>query len=234
MSSTEAGRVWLRRALAWTVAFVLYKPAAAVVYATAFRLAGTRLHHDAAALNTPPVPTVPAGGGAPVPPSLTADQTSSGLVAVLTGLMLMVLALVALPALLRFLTPLVHATAGTPGRGAALAGALPTGAMALAGGARMSPSTMGRGGGASFPRPDGATGGGFGRGGGAGGVPDPRPTAPPGATPGTTTGATSGAAGRGAAGAGPVGAAVSVGTSAMKAGTSAANAVVRSTGEAGS
>jgi hypothetical protein len=226
MSSTEAGRTWFRRAIAWTIAFVLYKPAAAIVYATAFRLVGTHVGPG----GTPAAAPVADTTGGVTAPAVTAEQTSSGIVAVLTGLMLMLLALLALPALLRFLTPLVHATAGTPGRGAAMvAAALPTGAMALSSGNRATPFTMGRpSSSASYQRPDGASGGG---GTAGGGLPGPRPgpaggpsSAPTGAAaggggalpgPGGTGGAPTGntaAAATGAATAaiaGPVGAAAS-------------------------
>ncbi len=39
-SNTEMGMQWFRKASAWLIAFALYKPAAAVVYAVAFNLAG--------------------------------------------------------------------------------------------------------------------------------------------------------------------------------------------------
>ncbi|MFJ8335302.1 hypothetical protein [Streptomyces sp. NPDC094437] len=39
-STTPTGRVWFRRSVGWLLAFVLYKPAAAVVYAAAFSMAG--------------------------------------------------------------------------------------------------------------------------------------------------------------------------------------------------
>ncbi|WP_051845344.1 hypothetical protein [Streptomyces sp. NRRL S-813] len=39
-SSTSTGRVWFRKSVGWLLAFVLYKPAAAVVYAAAFSMAG--------------------------------------------------------------------------------------------------------------------------------------------------------------------------------------------------
>ncbi len=39
-TSTQAGRHWFRKSCGWLVAFILYKPAAAIVYATAFSLAG--------------------------------------------------------------------------------------------------------------------------------------------------------------------------------------------------
>jgi hypothetical protein len=108
-TNTEMGRGWFRKCVSWTVAFTLYKPAAAIVYATAFRLTGS--HVDGL------------GDGA-------------GLVNVLTGLVLMVMALFALPALMRFVTPLVSTVAsGSGGGGAALAAAaLPTGAVSLGGG----------------------------------------------------------------------------------------------------
>lgn len=103
-TNTEMGRSWFKKCVAWLVAFILYKPAAAIVYAAAFQLVGTDVFSD--------------------------DGT--GLLAVLTGLMLMVIALFAMPALMRFVTPMVGALAG--GAGGALAvgamAALPTGAAA--------------------------------------------------------------------------------------------------------
>ena len=104
-SNTEMGMQWFRKAGAWLVAFALYKPAAAVVYAVAFDLAGQQ-----------------------------------GALALLDGVMMLVLAILALPALLRFVVPATSALAGAGGSGAMLAGAaggaiamrMPTGAAALA------------------------------------------------------------------------------------------------------
>ena len=108
--------------IAWLVAFILYKPAAAIVYATAFRLAGSDVF----------------GGDG--------DELMSAV----TGLVLMVLALAALPALMRFVTPMVGALSsggggggGTMAAGAAMA-AMPTGAARCARGS----STA-----AALPRP---------------------------------------------------------------------------------
>lgn len=107
-TNTEMGKSWFKKALGWLIAFILYKPAAAIVYATAFKLVGTDVFQD--------------------------DGT--GVISVLTGLMLMLVALFALPALMRFVTPLVAATS-SGGGGLAAAGAagglvmLPTGAAAL-------------------------------------------------------------------------------------------------------
>ncbi|MFC0456199.1 hypothetical protein ACFFGR_06485 [Arthrobacter liuii] len=104
-TNTEMGKSWFRKCIGWLVAFILYKPAAAIVYAAAFQLAGTDVFAD--------------------------DGT--GLLAVLTGLMLMMIALFAMPALMRFVTPMVGAMAG--GAGGALAvgalAALPSGAAAV-------------------------------------------------------------------------------------------------------
>ncbi|WP_250447719.1 hypothetical protein, partial [Actinotalea sp. C106] len=112
-TNTEMGKSWFRKCIAWLVAFILYKPAAAIVYAAAFQLVGTST-------------------GARRPGTFGDDGT--GLLSVLTGLMLMVIALFALPALMRFVTPAVGAMAGAAGGGAMAAGALaalPTGAASL-------------------------------------------------------------------------------------------------------
>ncbi|PVZ93288.1 hypothetical protein DDQ50_16445 [Amnibacterium flavum] len=114
-TNTEMGRNWFRRSLGWTIAFILYKPAAAIVYATAFRLTGADLF----------------------------VTDGSGLVQLLTGLALMLIALVALPALMRFVVPAVGAMSGGGGGGASLAlvgagvsaaGAVATGAIRSGGG----------------------------------------------------------------------------------------------------
>ena len=99
-TSTAAGRAWFQRTLAWLLAFVLYKPAAATVYASAFLLVGKG--QDAAS--------------------------------VLSGLFLMILAIVALPALLRLITPAVAAATSSGAAGGAAAAA---GVTALATGARI-------------------------------------------------------------------------------------------------
>ena len=111
-TNTETGRAWFKKCCGWLVAFILYKPAAAIVYATAFKLTGADLFQD----------------------------DGSGLVKVLTGLALMVMALVALPALMRFVTPLVSQLGGGGSAhlglaaGAGMAGAeLATGAIRRSG-----------------------------------------------------------------------------------------------------
>lgn len=106
--STEAGKNWSKRSVSWLIAFILYKPAAAIVYATAFQLVSTT-------------------GG------------TGGLVNVFTGITLMFMAVLALPALLRFVTPMVAGVAaGGAGMatgvmtGIGAAGMMPSGAMAVA------------------------------------------------------------------------------------------------------
>ena len=104
-SNTEMGLQWFRKASAWLIAFALYKPAAAVVYAVAFNLAGQQ-----------------------------------GALALLDGVMMLVLAILALPALLRFVVPATSALTGAGGSGAMLAGVaggaiamrMPTGAAPVA------------------------------------------------------------------------------------------------------
>ena len=148
-TSSETGRAWFRKCVGWLIAFILYKPVAAIVYATAFRLTGT---------------------------DVFADNDESGLLNVLVGLVLMILALVALPALMRFVTPMVAATAGGGGRsalGSAALAALPSGAIAI-GSARGGPSggfpRQGRSSAPSNPGPTGAGSGGAAASGAAGGL----------------------------------------------------------------
>ncbi|WP_433012637.1 hypothetical protein [Kribbella sp. CA-294648] len=71
-TNTEMGMMWFKRSIAWLVAFVIYKPVAALIYATAIKLMSS--------------PT---------------DSTLK----VITGATMMVMGIVALPALLRFVSP---------------------------------------------------------------------------------------------------------------------------------
>jgi type IV secretion system protein TrbL len=159
-SNTAAGKAWLTRSVGWLVAFILYKPAAAVIYATAFQLVGE------------------ANGG-------------DGITSAITGITLMIMALVALPALLKLTAPLVAAAAGSGGGsgGAALAAAaIPTGA-AMVG--RRSAAAAAGGAAAAGAGSAGATG--------ASGVSGSR-----GATASATAGASTGTGSGGGAGGGAV------------------------------
>lgn len=99
-SITSAGAQWFRKLNGWILAFLLYKPAAAVCYAAAFQLLfGT------------------AGGG-------------TSIVGQIEGVVLIILATLTLPALLRFVVPLVSSVGGF-----AAGEVLATGAVVAAGAA---------------------------------------------------------------------------------------------------
>jgi hypothetical protein len=120
-TNTEAGKGWFQRCTAWLIAFILYKPAAAIVYATAFQLSGSKIFGNV-------------GEG---------KDFGSALLTTVTGLALMIIALFAMPALMRFVTPMVGAVAGGGGAMAAGAvGALASGAISMgAAGRGTGPST---------------------------------------------------------------------------------------------
>jgi type IV secretion system protein TrbL len=109
-SNTEAGKGWFQKCTAWLIAFILYKPAAAIIYATAFQLSGSKIFGNV-------------GDG---------KDFGSALLATVTGLALMIIALFAMPALMRFVTPMVGAVAGGGGALAAgTVGALASGAISM-------------------------------------------------------------------------------------------------------
>lgn len=125
--SGEAGRTWLNRNIAWLLAFLLYKPVAAIVYAAAFNMAGADLFRD----------------------------DGSGLITIITGMMMMLLALIAMPALMKFVTPMVGSMSGGASGGALVAAAIPMGAAGMGrlmggggsgGGGSAAPTGMGAGG----------------------------------------------------------------------------------------
>jgi hypothetical protein len=210
-TNTEMGRQWFQKAVGWTIAFILYKPAAAVVYAVAFKLMGSTT-----------------GGNI--------------LVGSITGFALMIVALLALPALMRFVTPMVGAVASGSGGGAgAAAGALATGAVSMgrSGGGRGNASPTP----ASQPGQMGASAqGSKGAGGSNGGNAKPAPasTGPAGA-PGTgttgsaataSTGSVAGATSGAAKSAGPAGFVVAAGAQvASRASQAAQQTAQDSTGE---
>ena len=190
-TNTEMGRQWFQKAVGWTIAFILYKPAAAIVYSVAFLLMGNTSGRDA-------------------------------LVGSISGFTLMIVALFALPALMRFVTPMVGAVASGSGAAAGAAvGALAAGAVSMgrAGSGRGNASpipartsnTSGTNAGSS---PKGSPGSSGPRGGG--GQPTPGTMGPGGAAgKAGTAGAAAPAGGAGAAtgatGAGPAGMAVAAG-----------------------
>lgn len=206
-TNTEMGRSWFRKCVAWLIAFILYKPAAAIVYATAFRLVGSDNFKD----------------------------DGSGLINVITGLTLMAIAVVALPALMRFVTPMVASVASGGGGGGAAGAmalaALPTGAQSLGRGAQSaagsSTSMPGQHAKASQSDPSGSGSTGStkpakGSGGSAPGSPGGGGSAPSGGA--APTGAGASAAGTATAGApaGGSGASSSTGAGAVAGGAAAA------------
>jgi hypothetical protein len=72
-TNTEMGMMWFKRALAWLASFIIYKPVAAIIYATSFSLMGS--------------------------------EGESDVLKVIMGVTLMIAAVVALPAILRFVSP---------------------------------------------------------------------------------------------------------------------------------
>ncbi|ABM10639.1 putative Membrane protein (plasmid) [Paenarthrobacter aurescens TC1] len=189
-TNTEMGRQWFQKAVGWTIAFILYKPAAAIVYSVAFLLMGN-------------------GDG------------KNALIQSITGFTLMVVALFALPALMRFVTPMVGAVASGSGAGAGAAvGAIATGAVSLGRGgsgrgnasptpssSTNSQSTQSTQAGNSPKGSDGTSGP---RGGG--GQPTPGATGPGGAA-GTAAAAKAGTAGTAGAASGAGGGAAAAGAS---------------------
>jgi hypothetical protein len=103
-TNTEMGRGWFKRIISWLVAFILYKPVAALVYATAIRLTQ----------GSGPLAYTHEGN----PKVGTEASVGTDIMNMVTGLTMLMLALFALPALMKFIAPMVAATAGGAGAGA--------------------------------------------------------------------------------------------------------------------
>ncbi|MFF0266193.1 type IV secretion system protein [Kribbella sp. NPDC004536] len=177
-TNTEIGRNWFKKFCGWSLAFIAYKPAAALVYAAAMKVA-----HD------------------------PAMSTSDAVVRAMTGMMMLLLAIFALPALMRFMVPVTAAVAG--------------------GSAGMGSSVADPGGVASGAINVGSSGAGFGsaRGGGS---------SPGGSTGGSTGGGATGAQAVGAKAAGAAAGAAAVGlAAARKTAGGIAGAASHSAGESG-
>ncbi|MBO8195038.1 hypothetical protein ITI46_25785 [Streptomyces oryzae] len=112
-SSTPAGRAWFRKSVGWLLAFVLYKPTAAIVYAAAFSMSGTGKQ-----------------GG-----------EGNEIISMVSGVVLLVLACFTLPALLRLAAPAVQAT--TSGLGRSAKSGTGSGGKAVASGAQAVPQLRG-------------------------------------------------------------------------------------------
>lgn len=134
-TNTSWGKQWSQKHVSWLIAFILYKPVASLVYAAAFKVFGSYGKID--------------------------GDDGQRMVYFVSGLVLMVGALFALPAMMRLIVPAVGAAAGAGGAmfagaavGSAASGAVNFGSRIRGGGG------AGGGGGA-------AAGGGAGGGGGA-------------------------------------------------------------------
>lgn len=155
LSTSEIGKTWFKKIATWLLAFVLYKPIAALVYAGGFALmrssAFTQFENDSKLAVLRPT------------------------FQVLTGLGVITLAVLCLPAMIKLLAPIAATGSSNLFSGAAAAGMVVTGAMTVA--------TLGAGAGVMA-------------GGAARSLPTPSPVAPPpsgppsgGSDPGTSGGA---------------------------------------------
>lgn len=214
-TNTEQGKQWFQKMTAWLLAFILYKPAAALVYATAFTLSGQ---------------------------GMTGGQDESGMVEVLAGLMLMLMAVLTLPALMRFIAPAVGAIGngggGATGMAMVGAAALPTGAAMMArggGGAAAAAAGGGSAGasgaaGAAGASSEASTSGGSSA---SGAGPAGRTDSPPGSGPGGSTRETSSSGGPSGGGDAGSGSPQAAGAQAAEASPASGGAAPASSGGSG-
>ncbi len=112
LSSTEGGSAVWKRHTGWIAAAILFKPVAAIIYAVAFKMMS---------------------GTVKCPAGVTCDAQSVSELSLLFGLLLLIFAVLALPALMRLLVPAVAAVGGISGGEAIGAGvSLATGAALIA------------------------------------------------------------------------------------------------------
>ena len=201
---TDWGQQWLRKTTSWVISFIMMKPAAAIIYAVAIKMvSGTNLdpaqraeQQAQHAINT--ATGVFSGAGA----------VGEDLGTFIRGLIMMVLAAVALPALIRLITPAAEAMGVGGGALAATAGAVSV----VTGAIRVARSTGGSG---SAGPP-----------GGSGAAGDPGASGPGGAMGPSGSGGATGAVGAGGAtgAAGKAGAAGATGASGAAGATGATGA----------
>jgi len=157
LTGTEQGMQWYKKINAYLIAFVLLRPVASIIYASGFLL--LKDGHGFA----------------------TNDPGVSALMASLTGMAILAVAGLSLPALLRFVSPAAAAGSGAMTGAAVMGAAVAVGAAAVTMGAGAAAGGAGAGSaGASSGGPSGATStasggaaatGGVGSGGGGGGGP---------------------------------------------------------------
>jgi len=135
LTSTEQGLQWYKKINAYLIAFVLLKPVASIIYA-----AGYLLIHDAHDFQT-------------------TDPGVSALMASLTGMAILAVAGLSLPALLRFVAPATASGSGAMTGAAVMGAAVAVGAAAVTMGAGAAAGGAGAGaGGASGGGASGAAG----------------------------------------------------------------------------
>lgn len=240
---TDWGQQWLRKTTSWVISFIMMKPAAAIIYAVAIKMvSGANL--DPAQRYKQQANQLIGVVGRVLPGGVSVGEDMGMFI---RGLIMMVLAAVALPALIRLITPAAEAMGVGGGALAATAGAvsLTTGAIRVArstggpgsagppgsSGANGTPGTPGSAGAMGPSGSGGATGavgtgGATGAAGAAGASGAAGATGATGAAGASGAGASGAAAGAGAA-AGPA-AVVMVGAEAAHKGVQ----VARSTGNA--
>lgn len=206
-AGSETGWAFLKKYAGWVLAFLLYKPVAAVIYGTAFALIANGLID------------VDEGGGSV---GITLDEYGTNVWNMVAGTALMLLSVVALGALMKFVVPAIGAIGSSSMGGAAAAGvgAAATGAVSVAGTGRGFGGAAGSGGAPSTPSGAGAAPAGAAAAGGSG------------AAAGTSAAGGAGAASGAAAGSagGPIG--MAVGAAASAAGGKLASASAAAKGAA--
>jgi len=144
LTGTEQGLQWYKKINAYLIAFVLLRPVASIIYAAGFLL--IKDGHD----------------------FQTTDPGVSALMASLTGMAILAVAGLSLPALLRFVAPATAAGSGAMTGAAVMGAAVAVGAAAVTMGAGAAAGGAGAGAGASGASGGGASGAASASSGGAG------------------------------------------------------------------
>lgn len=177
--TTKTGLNWWKRLFGWWVAFVLYKPVASIIYAIAFKLFEKK--------------------------DILGEHSFDDLGTFLMGIMLLIFATLALPALISFLSPVIEGAAPLSGGGAMGMLKMPEGSSQPTGARNVNSSSSsgsGSGGGGQNSSSSGSgSGSGSGGGGGDGGTPSgSRQTAGAGGGSGSGSGGSGGSGSGGGGG----------------------------------
>ena len=146
--TTKTGLNWWKRLFGWWVAFVLYKPVASIIYAIAFKLFEKK--------------------------DILGEHSFDDLGTFLMGIMLLIFATLALPALISFLSPVIEGAAPLSGGGAMGMLKMPEGSSQPTGARNVNSSnssSSGGGGGGGQNSSSSSGGSGSGSSGGDGGTP---------------------------------------------------------------